>query len=985
MRLGSKKAIDDIWFSVAKPGECQESDCTPPRQLKEGGSPPDCCECPPDTNKECEGGQAFVEEKCVCEGCEPDVDCQTQAPKTFKVKNGQECSCVCEELKNSTKEQLDNDCKQQNGEGSAFNEETCECECNNQCEFVRFDNPLVNQQAARDYGIANGLGAPKTCDCAGVAGTGQAMMPGLVSFEDPSEELAFRAMNGMSSDEDELSAQNFVRCFWWWGTCPGGATCFRSMISCQLYFDIPPESSSSSSSCDGEQKRVLVNGNSHYVCCPPDSPGLSYALTTSDDPLECDGTAVDTGTVQYCFECLPTPRPPSPGSSGSSGGSSSSSDQYYCVVDKIVSPSSTTSMYDFFDCVTTEDCQSMFGPSWYAVGVAGPPPSCFCLQMVSAQAQSVPEEGGASALAFRPGQQSYCVSASELNPAIHQVISGPYSAGQCNENCGQKPSSSSSSGEPSPSSSSSSGSQPPQPSSSSQDGSSSSSMESSSSSSFECPDIEVPTDCRCGIAAEVTPDGCVELYCDECEDGDPPGGSSPSSQPPGCPYPRIPQCGCDTYGVDTDENGCVILVCRCPDSSTSGGESSSASQPSSSSQDGSSSSSEGDGAPSGPGSSGSSDDDGEPSSTSQPSSSSESSSSSEGDGAPSGPGSSGSSDDDGESSSTSQPSSSSESSSYSGGDDGESSSASQPSSSSESSSYSGGDDGEPSSTSQPSSSSDSEPGTSSSSGEFVECPTCGGEGTVENSSSSSDCPTCGGTGRVPNPNQPSSPSSDDLRILQGPTERTVVVGQGYSELFTVSAASSDPIDYQWQQSVAGGSSYSDINPNGGVFSGVNSPILGVNAGMTDLSSVWNGAKFRCVVESAGKSISSDAATLTVIECGECEALGEEFDDECVCSCRCPAGSDNNGVVFAPNGDLVCECVLSEIWAPVSEKPQSSSNDQVFGIMSDSTPSCVSLDRFDDSIHEIYGEFIFASESECFDSLLSSSSSEIYEQSSSSSN
>jgi hypothetical protein len=137
------------------------------------------------------------------------------------------------------------------------------------------------------------------------------------------------------------------------------------------------------------------------------------------------------------------------------------------------------------------------------------------------------------------------IPVSEYDPSIHVIVSGPISE---SESC--LPSSSS-----------------------------------SVAPSSECPEIEVPIGCPCGLAAEVTPEGCVFLYCDECEEGGPAESSSASSQPPGCPYPRIPQCGCDTYGVDTDENGCIVLVCRCDDGDGDGpgGGGSSTSQQSSSS------------------------------------------------------------------------------------------------------------------------------------------------------------------------------------------------------------------------------------------------------------------------------------------------------------------------------------------------------------------------------------------------------------------
>jgi len=72
------------------------------------------------------------------------------------------------------------------------------------------------------------------------------------------------------------------------------------------------------------------------------------------------------------------------------------------------------------------------------------------------------------------------------------------------------------------------------------------------------------------------------------------------------------------------------------------------------------------------------------------------------------------------------------------------------------------------------------------------------------------------------------------------------------------------ITYQWQQSVDGGSTFANINPAGGVFTGADSATLGVNAGMTDTSSSWNNAQFRCVLTASGADdVTSTALTLTV--------------------------------------------------------------------------------------------------------------------------
>ena len=93
-------------------------------------------------------------------------------------------------------------------------------------------------------------------------------------------------------------------------------------------------------------------------------------------------------------------------------------------------------------------------------------------------------------------------------------------------------------------------------------------------------------------------------------------------------------------------------------------------------------------------------------------------------------------------------------------------------------------------------------------------------------------------------------------------------GAAEATLFSVTATASPTatLTYQWQQSVNGGATFSNINANGGVFTGVTTDTLGVNAGMTDTSSTWNGAKFRCVVSAPSATTvtaTSTAKTLTV--------------------------------------------------------------------------------------------------------------------------
>jgi hypothetical protein len=107
-----------------------------------------------------------------------------------------------------------------------------------------------------------------------------------------------------------------------------------------------------------------------------------------------------------------------------------------------------------------------------------------------------------------------------------------------------------------------------------------------------------------------------------------------------------------------------------------------------------------------------------------------------------------------------------------------------------------------------------------------------------------------------------------ITIATQPTAtKTAAAGAAIVNLGTVVATivpETATLTYLWQHSVNGGTSYSDINPNGGVFTGATTATLGVLAAKTDTSSTWNNAKFRCVVSSTGAdSVTSSAVTLTV--------------------------------------------------------------------------------------------------------------------------
>ena len=107
-----------------------------------------------------------------------------------------------------------------------------------------------------------------------------------------------------------------------------------------------------------------------------------------------------------------------------------------------------------------------------------------------------------------------------------------------------------------------------------------------------------------------------------------------------------------------------------------------------------------------------------------------------------------------------------------------------------------------------------------------------------------------------------------ITIVTQPTAtKSAASGAAIANLGTVVASvvpSTATINYQWQHSVDGGSSYSNINVNGGVFTGADTATLGVNAGMTDGSSTWNAAKFRCVMSvTGGANVTSGVVTLTI--------------------------------------------------------------------------------------------------------------------------
>ena len=106
-----------------------------------------------------------------------------------------------------------------------------------------------------------------------------------------------------------------------------------------------------------------------------------------------------------------------------------------------------------------------------------------------------------------------------------------------------------------------------------------------------------------------------------------------------------------------------------------------------------------------------------------------------------------------------------------------------------------------------------------------------------------------------------------ITITSHGVNKTTTAGAAEATLFSVTATASPAatLTYQWQQAVAPGFTYANINPAGGVFTGVTSATLGVNAGMTDTSSTFNGARFRCVITGTdtGVTATSNYKTLTV--------------------------------------------------------------------------------------------------------------------------
>ena len=207
----------------------------------------------------------------------------------------------------------------------------------------------------------------------------------------------------------------------------------------------------------------------------------------------------------------------------------------------------------------------------------------------------------------------------------------------------------------------------------------------------------------------------------------------------------------------------------------------------------------------------------------------------------------------------------------------------------------------------------------------------------------------------------SNSSPPTFKIVGSPEPRIVVAGKACDDLFSVSATSPLPIKYRWQFSFDRGARFFDIDPHGGVFIGCDTGSLGVKAGMTDFSPIWNGALFRCIVESGGENIFSGSAHLTVVaEMPESVVSAMSESDG---SSSSSSGDDTCGGAFECGGTMyhadcgllfeagqinimdcdVCECVTLplEYFASSSsstELPFSSFLEISFGASSSSSSS-----------------------------------------------
>jgi len=104
--------------------------------------------------------------------------------------------------------------------------------------------------------------------------------------------------------------------------------------------------------------------------------------------------------------------------------------------------------------------------------------------------------------------------------------------------------------------------------------------------------------------------------------------------------------------------------------------------------------------------------------------------------------------------------------------------------------------------------------------------------------------------------KPAAQQAPTLRITNQPQAQTVK--QGQMAMFSVAAHSSGTPTYQWEIKRRSDSKFAPLM-DGGKWSGTKNRVLRIN----DVHDRENGAQFRCVVTDAGKSVTSNAATLTV--------------------------------------------------------------------------------------------------------------------------
>ena len=87
-------------------------------------------------------------------------------------------------------------------------------------------------------------------------------------------------------------------------------------------------------------------------------------------------------------------------------------------------------------------------------------------------------------------------------------------------------------------------------------------------------------------------------------------------------------------------------------------------------------------------------------------------------------------------------------------------------------------------------------------------------------------------------------------IVTPPADKSVTEGE--TATFTVNATGTEPLSYQWQQSIDNGSSWTDIT-------GETNATYTIATTTTDMS----GTQYHCVVKNSIGEVTSNAATLTV--------------------------------------------------------------------------------------------------------------------------